>query len=334
MPVYNGENYLRETLDNLLAQTYLNWEAICVDDSSTDNSFYILQEYAQNDSRFIVFQKKNERIAAKGVVYGLKYATGDYFMYSSQDDLFSPDLFEKSISRSLETDADFVLPVMKWYFGKNDIRDGYAGVNGDIKTVLSGREALLLSLDWRINGTGLIKMELIRKIGWYDYGYDSDDYTARVLFLNSNRVVFSSGIFYYRQNNPNAITQKFSSIQFESLQTSIKLEKLLLDNGFSKDDILFMNSITYNKLIYYIKLFFRNKKVLDKNERKKTRAILKKSWIKIDKNFLSKEDKKRLVNKYFIICYIYYYFQELKRSNRVLIKFLKLFKTKGKTNDN
>ena len=51
MAVYNGERYLREALDSLLAQTYANWQLLCVDDGSTDSSRCILKEYSERDSR-------------------------------------------------------------------------------------------------------------------------------------------------------------------------------------------------------------------------------------------------------------------------------------------
>ena len=59
IPVYNVERYLRRCLDSVLVQTYGDWEAICVNDGSTDGSLSILQEYAQQDSRFKVIDKPN-----------------------------------------------------------------------------------------------------------------------------------------------------------------------------------------------------------------------------------------------------------------------------------
>ena len=52
IPVYNVAPYLRECLDSVLAQTFADWEAICVDDGSTDGSGAILDEYAAKDARF------------------------------------------------------------------------------------------------------------------------------------------------------------------------------------------------------------------------------------------------------------------------------------------
>ena len=54
IPVYNVAPYLRECLDSVLAQTFTDWEAICVDDGSTDGSGVILDEYAAKDKKLIL----------------------------------------------------------------------------------------------------------------------------------------------------------------------------------------------------------------------------------------------------------------------------------------
>ena len=51
LPVYNGERFLRESIDSVLAQTYTNWELLIVDDCSTDNTAAIVHEYVQKSSR-------------------------------------------------------------------------------------------------------------------------------------------------------------------------------------------------------------------------------------------------------------------------------------------
>ena len=55
LPVYNGERYLPSAIDSVLAQTYLNWELLVIDDGSSDRSAVICDHYATLDSRIIVF---------------------------------------------------------------------------------------------------------------------------------------------------------------------------------------------------------------------------------------------------------------------------------------
>lgn len=64
IPVYNVAPYLRECLDSVLAQTFTDWEAICVDDGSTDESGAILDEYAAKDKRFRVIHQANAGVSA------------------------------------------------------------------------------------------------------------------------------------------------------------------------------------------------------------------------------------------------------------------------------
>ena len=59
VPVYNVKNFIRECLDSILAQTLTDWEAILVDDGSTDGSGEICDEYAAADARFTVIHKEN-----------------------------------------------------------------------------------------------------------------------------------------------------------------------------------------------------------------------------------------------------------------------------------
>lgn len=87
IPVYNVAPYLRECLDSVLAQTFTDWEAICVDDGSTDGSGAILDEYAAKDSRFRVFHQPNAGVSAARN-RGLDEAKGEWICFLDADDLW------------------------------------------------------------------------------------------------------------------------------------------------------------------------------------------------------------------------------------------------------
>ena len=85
IPVYNVAPYLRECLDSVLAQTFTGWEAICVDDGSTDGSGAILDEYAAKDKRFRVIHQKNAGVSAARNK-ALDEAKGEWFLFLDGDD--------------------------------------------------------------------------------------------------------------------------------------------------------------------------------------------------------------------------------------------------------
>ena len=95
VPVFNAAPFLRECLDSLRAQTFADWEALCIDDGSTDASAEILREYAARDPRFVVISKANSGYGAT-VNLGIARARGDYVAILEPDDaLASPDAYAR-----------------------------------------------------------------------------------------------------------------------------------------------------------------------------------------------------------------------------------------------
>ena len=90
IPVYNVAPYLKECLDSVLSQTFTEWEAICIDDGSTDGSGVILDEYAGKDRRFRIFRQENQGVGAARNV-GLDQASGKYVVFVDADDVIPND---------------------------------------------------------------------------------------------------------------------------------------------------------------------------------------------------------------------------------------------------
>jgi len=90
VPVYNVEQYLRQCLDSILAQTFTDWECILVDDGSTDNSGIICEEYAKKDRRFSVAHKENGGVSSARN-RGISLAKGEWLFFSDADDTLVPD---------------------------------------------------------------------------------------------------------------------------------------------------------------------------------------------------------------------------------------------------
>lgn len=85
VPVYNVEEYLPACLDSILSQNYEEFEVICVNDGSTDNSWKILDEYESKDNRIKVVKQKNKGLSEARNV-GLDHASGEWILFVDSDD--------------------------------------------------------------------------------------------------------------------------------------------------------------------------------------------------------------------------------------------------------
>ena len=137
VPVRDVAPYLRECLDSLLAQTFGDWEAVCVDDGSTDESGAILDEYASRDGRFRVIHQANAGVCAARNL-GIDMSGGEYVTFLDGDDAYEP-FWLGSFKEAIDgTGADLVrMRQIVW--------DGHAtriayGTRGGLKTYSSDRE--------------------------------------------------------------------------------------------------------------------------------------------------------------------------------------------------
>ena len=92
IPVYNGERYIKKTIQSILKSDYQDLEIIAVDDGSTDHSAQILAQLEKKDKRIKVYRKKNEGVVAARN-YGVAVAKGDFFCFCDQDDLVEPYMY-------------------------------------------------------------------------------------------------------------------------------------------------------------------------------------------------------------------------------------------------
>ncbi len=97
IPIYNVVPYLCECLNSILAQTYKNWEAICIDDGSKDGSGEIVDEYAAKDNRFRVIHQKNTGVGAARNA-GLNIVSGEWVLFLDGDDVWHPELLSIVVS--------------------------------------------------------------------------------------------------------------------------------------------------------------------------------------------------------------------------------------------
>jgi glycosyltransferase involved in cell wall biosynthesis len=108
MPVYNGENYLQEALDSILAQTYPHFELVISDNASIDATREICRNYAARDGRIRYYRNEHNLGLACNFNRVFELSTGEYFKWAAHDDLIGPEFLAKCVER-LDRDPRAVL---------------------------------------------------------------------------------------------------------------------------------------------------------------------------------------------------------------------------------
>lgn len=94
IPVYNAEQFIAETIDAILCQSYSDFEIIAIDDGSSDSSYEILRKLCTKDERVKVFHQSNAGVSAARNA-GLSLAQGEYICFVDSDDIVETDYLEK-----------------------------------------------------------------------------------------------------------------------------------------------------------------------------------------------------------------------------------------------
>ena len=108
IPVYNASEFLDDAFDCLLNQTFTDFELVCVNDGSKDNSLEILNNYASRDSRVKVIDKPNGGCGSARN-RGLEEANGEYIYFFDPDDILEKNTFELAYASAVENDSDMVV---------------------------------------------------------------------------------------------------------------------------------------------------------------------------------------------------------------------------------
>jgi len=108
LPVFNGEKYLAEALDSILAQTYPDFELIISDNASTDGTQEICRTYAARDHRIRYFRNETNLGAIRNFNRVFALSTGEYFKWAAHDDVCAPEFLQRCVE-VLDRDSFIIL---------------------------------------------------------------------------------------------------------------------------------------------------------------------------------------------------------------------------------
>lgn len=276
IPICNSEKYLSRCLDSILAQTYKDYEVICVVNGSTDNSLYICEEYAKLNEQFSFFETE------KGVSHarneGLKRVTGEWFTFIDSDDWVSNSFLEILVSNAIENNSS--MSTCSFYRTNQYYLKDYSSNN--IK-IVDSLEAAIHNYICRCDNSmsGMVWNKLYKTSVFQNVFFDesiniNEDcmYTYEAL-LKSERICISDAKLYYWFIHKNsACHSKQDSLDFSSADVYIKLLKLVEKYGDQEVELTLKSQ--YVKSIIYI-LF--NAKSKNENTSKALENL--KDWINI-----------------------------------------------------
>ena len=144
IPCYNGAKFIEKTLNSVAAQTYDNWEAIIVNDGSTDDSETVISNWIGDDKRFILHTQKNRGLSGSRNE-GMKLASGAYIYFLDADDLI-PQYTLADLFSYITPETDIVFGKTALTLGHNEIIEGYLDHEPPQEKVLTNENKKLIPL--------------------------------------------------------------------------------------------------------------------------------------------------------------------------------------------
>ncbi len=268
VPMYNEEQNVASCVDVLKSQTDQKFEVVFVDDGSTDKTVEKLKYYLESNVEFSykIIQQKNKG-AAGAKRTGIENASSQYIMAYDCDDRLSKNLIEKIYAiHKDQNDVDIIIPNMEIQ-GENG---NWKNLNFYTKdTSLNSIECIKNTLNgWHVHGCFTCKRSIFIKscIDYEDFNVESSNYInndeviARLIFLNSEKIIRSDAVYYYCYNKK-SLTKKVNNLSY-----------LMINNAFITDEI------------------FSNKKELESNVKAELVAVIWGAFVYMYKNKLQLEN--------------------------------------------
>lgn len=210
VPCYNQAEYLSETLDSVLAQTYYNWECVIVNDGSPDNTEEIAKMYLEKDGRFKYLCQENKGLATARNV-GIAISEGEFILPLDADDLIEPTYLEKAIQHFAS------YPETKIVYCKADKFGEEKGVwylePYDYKKII-WRNCIFCSALYR-------RKDYDKTIGYNPnmvHGYEDWDFWLQLLTPNDMVFCINEVLFHYRIKKESRSTEHNKYITYSHIQ--------------------------------------------------------------------------------------------------------------------
>ena len=214
LPVYNGADYLAESIESVLNQTYANWELIVVNDCSTDNTLAIASNYAVRDARIKVFTNKRNLKLPGTLNAGFERATGEYYTWTSDDNKYKPDALRIMVE-CLEKIPDVVM-----------VYANYTTIdaNGNSVALTTKPDSRFIVAGNVVGACFLYRANAAKKVGEYDSNlFLAEDYDYWIRLYKVGKILHIADDLYFYRIHEKSLTE--TKKKFVDEQTYKALEK-------------------------------------------------------------------------------------------------------------
>lgn len=223
LPTYNGEKYIKESIDSILYQSLSDWELIIVDDCSTDITLDIVKNYAKEDDRIKVIHNKKNQGLPRSLNIGFGYSKGNFLTWTSDDNFYLKDALEKMYNY-LNTNKNIYMVCA----GMEAI-DSYGTKIGPFEKYKKN-EMFLYNC---VGACFMYKRKVLEEVGNYDeemFLVEDYDYWLRIL-KQYGFIGYIEEVLYLYRYHKNSLTQmKSKNIQKKLLDLRKKNIDWLLKN--------------------------------------------------------------------------------------------------------
>lgn len=278
LPVYNGEKYLSESIESCLNQTYQNIELIIVYDFSTDNTLEIATLYATKDNRITIINNVEKKNLPAGLNIGHYAAKGDFFSWTSDDNIYESHAIECMLKTLLEEKVDIVYGDMviidhngqkvrdyNFLDFENIIFQNYIGncflYKKDVFERNKGYDEnrfLVEDYDFWLRAIAHSRFYQIKK-KLYQYRKHDTSLTHQIAFNNDKKQLFSENVIKMNNEFSNLFLTSDYLIMGDFLSKSLTYQKIPFEWIIDNESVIneFKNNLSQN-------INFPNKRVIEK----------------------------------------------------------------------
>lgn len=198
LPSYNGERYIRESIESVINQTFTDWELIIVDDCSSDSTLHIAEEYAGWEERIRVIHNEENQKLPEALNIGFRHAAGAYLTWTSDDNMYLSHALEE-MNRYLDEHEEVPM-----------VCTGMLFMNENMQYVkeFMPYNAVQMRVQDTVGACFMYRREVLAEVGEYSKEFfcvEDYEYWIRIL-IKYGSIGYIPNIFYLYRRQKNSLT--------------------------------------------------------------------------------------------------------------------------------